>query len=480
MIHAYASPIRRPAQLQLMVLIAAAALGSQFALGQITELTVDTVHSPGPIDLTRYALGQGGISDQPMISDRVEQIRQLHPQTIHLFLQGYFNIYPAHQTYHWGSLDRTLIAVRETGAAPVVSLVFKPKVLFPKIDENMVAPNSWSEWEDVIYHLVKHVNERKFGVQFWILSNEGDLGEPGGVPYKFPTIESYLEYFKHTAGAILRADPNAKIGGPSPANANSVQVDALISAAADGKVPLDYLTFHGYGDDPEVFRRITETMKAKLARYSSLGHVQTFIDQWNFPNWTSASPPPNVNPFFQPAFVMEATRAFYESGLDGAAFFHIRDYFVDEHLFTAFLSARGAANMARWWNEMPQYEGIYDNQDRVRPDYFAFKLLSLIRGQKLVVSGTDAEIHAFAARGGHWVNVLVWNFPKGANQATRDAVVRFPAETSGQVRIVRLNAAAATDNLEQLRFDPVSALQQHPVQLSLHPYEIYWIEITER
>ena len=469
-----------PFRLLPCFLLFVAMAGSRAVWGQTAELSIDTVHSPAPIDLTRYALGQGGVSDQPMITDRIDQIAQLHPETIHVFLQEYFNIYPAHHEYHWDSFDKTLETIRATGAAPVVSLVLKPKVLFPKIDENIVAPNSWTEWDDLIYHLVKHVNERKFGVKFWILSNEGDLGEPGGVPYRFPTVESYLEYFGHTARAILRADPNAKIGGPSPANSKSAQLDAVISTAAEGKIPLDFLTFHGYSDDPEMFGSMIAAMKAKLARYPSLSHVQTYIDQWNFPNWTSASPPPNVNPFFQPAFVMEATRAFYEAGLDGSAFFHIRDYFVDEHLFTSFLSAKGAANMARWWNEMPQYEGIYDNQDRVRPDYFAFKLLSLIRGQKLAVTGTDNAIHAFAARGGHWVNVVVWNFPKNEKGSARDVVVKFPEETSGQVRVVRLNAGAPTENLEQLRFDPVSALEEHPLELTLKPYEIYWVEITER
>lgn len=454
--------------------------GSQFARSQTTELAVDTIQSPGPIDLTSYALGQGGISDQPMITDRIDVIAQLHPQTIHIFLQEYFNIYPAHHEYHWDSFDKTVEAIRATGAAPVISLVFKPRVLFPSVDQDVVKPNNWPEWEDVIFHLVKHANERKFGVKLWILSNEGDLGEPGGVPFRFPDVDSYLEYYKHTSSAILRADPGAKIGGPSPANWKSDQVDALIAAAGSREVPLDFLTFHGYYNDPEMFREMIETINAKLKKYPSLRDVQTFIDQWNFSSWTSASPPPNVNPYFQPAFVLETTQVFYETGLSGSAFFHIRDYFVDEHLFTSFLSARGTADMARWWNEMPQYEGIYDNQDRVKPDYFAFKLLSLIRGQKLIVKGTGSDIHALAAKGGHWVNLVIWNYPQAAKGADHDVIVRFPEETSGRVRVVRLNAEAASDNLEQMRYDPVTTLKDRPLRLALHPYEIYWIEITEQ
>jgi hypothetical protein len=60
-----------------------------------------------------------------------------------------------------------------------------------------------------------------------------------------------------------------------------------------------------------------------------------------------------------------------------------------------------------------------------------------------------------------------------------DVVVKFPDEASGRVRVVRLNAAAASDNLEQMRYDPIATLQDRPIQLNLQPYEIYWIEITE-
>jgi len=441
----------------------------------LVTLVVDTSQSAGPIDLTRYALGQGGISDQPMISDRVEQIAQLHPQTIHMFLQEYYDLYPAHHQYHWETLDKTLETIRATGAAPIASICIKPRTLYPQINDNIVAPTSYSEWEELIYQLVKHTNvDRKFGIKYWIVSNEGDLGEPGGVPYKFPTTHSYLEYYQHTAHAIHRADPDAKIGGPAPAFAGSPLVDALIEAAGEGKVPLDLLCFHGYTNDPEVYRHMVESMRAKLAKYPSLGHVQTFIDQWNIDLFH-----PNLDPYFQPAFVLETTRAFYETGLSGSAFFHIRDYFVDETKFTPFLSSPGVANMARWWNEMPQYEGIYDNQDRVRPDYYAFKLLSLIRGQKLSVAGTVPDIHAFAARGGRWVNVVLWSFPQAGEGKPHEITVQFPYEKNGQIRVVRLNAEAPINYLDQTRTASVSDLQVHPIRITLRPYEIYRVELTE-
>jgi hypothetical protein len=125
--------VRHRALIQLLALSAVLTAGQPAALSQNAELVIDTDHSSGPIDLTRYALGQGGVSAQPMITDRIDQIKQLHPQTIHIFLQEYFNIYPAHHQYHWESFDKTLEAVSATGATPIVSLVFKPKMLLQRL-----------------------------------------------------------------------------------------------------------------------------------------------------------------------------------------------------------------------------------------------------------------------------------------------------------------------------------------------------------
>ena len=33
--------------------------------------------------------------------------------------------------------------------------------------------------------------------------------------------------------------------------------------------------------------------------------------------------------------------------------------------------------------------------------------------------------------------------------------------------------------VEQRLYDPVATLSAHPIQLTMYPYEIYWIEITE-
>jgi hypothetical protein len=186
---------------------------------------------------------------------------------------------------------------------------------------------------------------------------------------------------------------------------------------------------------------------------------------------------PVMDPYFQPAFILENTYGFYEAGLTRSGYYHIRDYFVDPEDFRIFLSEPGTAFVQYWWNVMPQYDGLYDNQSRVRPAYYSFKLLSLIKGEQLRLNGANSEVKGFAARQGRWTAVVFWRYPSSEKEATVPVTVRFPFEKTGMFQVARLNPERAVNNLEVVRHEDLSKLGNDPIRTNLHPYEVYWIEI---
>ncbi|MGI8965067.1 MAG: GH39 family glycosyl hydrolase, partial [Limisphaerales bacterium] len=327
-------------------------------------------------------------------------------------------------------------------------------------------------WEELIFQLVKHCNaEKKFGIEYWEVSNEPDIGEDGGCPFRFQQ-EDYVIFYQHTAAAIQRADAKAKIGGPALAWYNSNISDALIELCGKTNVPLHFISWHVYDSNPGQFRKTIRETKAKLARFPKLKNCETMIDEWNMTLDT-----PNLNPAFQPAFILETTLAFHEEGLSRSAYYHIRDSFVDEAQFGKFMSKKGAAFVAWWWNDMPQYCGLWDNLGRVRPSYFSFKLLSQIRGKKIPVLGTTSEIHAFAAQNSDLLNVILWNFPADGKGKTEETILRFPKNKGGRFREIRLVPTNTLNQLEIHRVGEVSQLEKEPIKIKLAPYEIHWIII---
>ncbi len=189
--------------------------------------------------------------------------------------------------------------------------------------------------------------------------------------------------------------------------------------------------------------------------------------------WNMTLDNPNLDPAFQPAFIMENTLGFHDEGLSGAAYYHIRDFYVDKTLFDKFETPRGAELVANWWNDTPQYDGLWDNLGRVRPSYFAFKMLSAIRGIKIPTPGTTSDVHAFAAKNGEKIQILVWNF-SSTNGAK--VVLKISGEKDRQFRETKLNAVA--NQLEVVRSGAISELEKRQIEFELGPFGIRWIAIS--
>lgn len=461
------------------VLLVASFQGAFAADSPQIDLDVDTSQSLGSIDLTRYALGQGGFTYEPMIDGVIPQIAQLHPQTIRLFVMEYFNLYPRHNDFYYVSFDKAVQAIRATGAKPILCICLKPKVLFPKIDQKIVFPSSWGEWESMLEHLVKHCADSRFDIGYWEVGNEVNIGEPGGGPYLFEP-QDYVTYYTHTVNAIRRADAHAKVGGPTLATwdhgpllgEDNPILDALIDHCGKGKAPLDFISWHLYDSHPQLFRQEIREVRAKLAKYDSLRNVETILDEWNMSLGN-----PVMNPSFQPAFVLETTYGFNEEGLSRSGYYQIRDWFFDPNLFT-FLSPKGIASGDHFFNVLPIYLGLFDTEGRIRPAYYALKLLSLINGEKLAIAGTGTEVKGFAARSNGWVHMVFWNYPVGEGKAY-EVTIRFPHINTGSFQLIRLDPESSTNNLKILRNEGVGKLDQKPIHITLHPYEVYWVELGQ-
>ena len=376
-----------------------------YAQKRTATLNLDFSKNLGPIEMDHIALGQGGLSPDPIWDSRIAEIRALHPRLIRLFVQEYFDILPAKGKYHFDTLDRSVQEIIDAGALPLMTITIKPKVLFPKVDQDIIDPNDYKAWEDLMAHIVDHYKSQGLSGFYWEVGNEGDIGESGGSPYRF-TPENYTRYYQHTIEAILKADPTAHVGGPAMASWKSPILPALIAFCDKNKVPLNFVSWHIYNSDPKAIQATIENVKALLVQHPSI-HAETILDEWNM----ALSLPPE-NPSIQPAFVVETAWRMKESGLTYSCFYHIRDYHVDRDRFAPFFSPGGASFMASWWNRMPQYSGLFDYQNVTRPAYFSFELLARVTGDRLAATSDDEAVHAFFSYDKTYgiYNLLFWNF----------------------------------------------------------------------
>jgi xylan 1,4-beta-xylosidase len=438
--------------------------------GQPAHVEVVFSDRLGDLNIDHMALGQGGLSDEPMWSDRIAEIRALHPRIIRLFLQEYFDLLPARNQYHFETLDKSVETILKTGATPLMCICFKPRLLFPHINQDIVEPTDYGEWEQLIFELVKHYRDRQAGIRYWEIANEPDIGEDGGCPYRFKP-QSYVRYYEHTARAILRADPDERVGGPALASSRSALLPALLNYCQTNRTPLHFVSWHIYSSDPKSIRGTIDYVRHLLKQYPDL-KPETFLDEWNM---DLTNPP--LDPRFQPCYLTEVIWQMKEAGLDYSCYYHIRDWYVLFDQFAPFMSPQGTAFMTRWWNRMPQFDGLFDYQNQIRPAYYAFKLLSRLRGQRLRLSSDNPSVHGFASHDEQlrMDNVVLWNF----SEAPAEVELSFRGlERNTRYRHIMLDAAApGADENTQLRPEPFVNLQKGDqlLKVSLGSYAVhYW------
>jgi hypothetical protein len=143
-------------KLWLLLILACAGALSVPAQPQVAQVTVSFTSRLGPLEIHKIALGQGGLSEEPMWDNRVAEIHALKPSVIRLFVQEYFDLLPERGRYQFDTLDRSVATILATGAKPLMCICFKPRALFPEINHVIVEPNDYAEWEKLIFNLVRH------------------------------------------------------------------------------------------------------------------------------------------------------------------------------------------------------------------------------------------------------------------------------------------------------------------------------------
>ena len=125
------------------------------------NIVLDIGNAGEDLSINRHSVGQGGLSQEPTFDPHIQALKNLNVKSIRVFLSEYFDVYPSRGVYNWEILDRTIKTILDCGAKPLLAICFKPKILYPEINENIVHPKSYKEWEKIIFEMVKRYNIEK-------------------------------------------------------------------------------------------------------------------------------------------------------------------------------------------------------------------------------------------------------------------------------------------------------------------------------
>ena len=158
---------------------------------------------------------------------------------------------------------------------------------------HVAPPNDFDKWARVCEHIIRHCNEgwadgHRLGIEYWEIWNEPDLkkGKPDSErPTWTGTIDEYHRFFRTAAIYLKGRFPNLKIGGPAFANVTGERSEAWVEdfftrATVEPRVPLDFVSWHRYANDPVELTNAAARIRAVMDRHG-YEKAESVLNEWN-------------------------------------------------------------------------------------------------------------------------------------------------------------------------------------------------------
>ncbi len=349
--------------------------------------------------------------------------------------------------YSWTIVDQIFDSFRSARIKPLVEIGFMPQALsthpepyrhnFPQgpiFTGWAYPPKDYQKWAEVVYQFVHHLRERYGDVEvktwLWEVWNEPDIDYWKGTP------QEYFKLYDFSVDAVLRALPEARVGGPDSTGPASPKAAEFLRSFLDhcahqpnyvsGRVGsrLDFISFHPKGAPKWQGDHVQMGIARQLAAIE-----QGFQIVASFPEWRRT------------AIILG------ESDPEGCAACSARsnpqNSYRNGPLYAAytaetlnnilFLASReginflGAVTWAFEFEGQPYFEGFRTlaTHGVDKPVLNTFRMLGLLGNERVKANSSGAlpsedvvregvrgqpDISVIATRKEHEVEVLIWNY----------------------------------------------------------------------
>jgi len=349
--------------------------------------------------------------------------------------------------YSWTILDRIFDTFRSAGIKPLVEIGFMPEALsthpqpyrhnFPQgpvFTGWAYPPKDYQKWAELVFRFVRHLRERYGDAEvkswLWEVWNEPDIG------YWQGTQDEFFKLYDYSVDAVLRALPEARVGGPDstgPANPKAAEfLRSFLDHCAHHRnyvsqktgSRLDFIAFHPKGSPKWQDGHVIMGLARQLASIQ-----QGFKIVKSFPEWRDT--PIILGESDPEGCAACSARGNPQNGYRNGALYAA--YIAESLAATYTLAAQeqvhimGAVSWSFEFEDQPYFEGFRElaTNGVDKPVLNAFRMLGLLGDERIKVSSTHAlpldqivsagvqqqpDIRAIATRHGQEVEIMIWNY----------------------------------------------------------------------
>ena len=276
-------------------------------------------------------------------------------------------------------------AVSAMGAFPVISLSYYPATVATSWTGR---PYNWSAWETEVQSLIFRISSVTPNVYYEVWN------EPDGRDFGNMSVSEYMVLYRHTVAAANRVKnvQPFKIGGPAMANPdNKSWMKDFVTKVATDKLRIDFLSWHRYHRDAEVFTRDLDYIDDILFT-NNLSDRERLITEWG----TDPRPGAVHRSSFEAAHFVAVTRMLLDR-VQVATKFEARDgVFMGGG--TAIKDGEGL--------------GIFTYNGNDKPLTAVIRLLNKMGGYRILLGGEGTNVTGYATKNSDSTNIILVNFDK--------------------------------------------------------------------
>jgi xylan 1,4-beta-xylosidase len=350
--------------------------------------------------------------------------------------------------YDWTMMDSIVDVWVSRGIRPLMEIGFMPKALsthpepyrhhwepgdpYGEIYTGWAyPPNDYGKWSELVYRWVRHSVER-YGKEevegwWWELWNEPDI------PYWKGTPEEYLELYDHTADAVKRALPTARIGGPTVTGGGYAFMRTFLDHVrggtnhATGKrgAPLDFIAFHAKGAPVFVDGHVRTNMAPELRSFDRFFElIGSYPEFRQLPIIVGEADPEGC----AACSVASGSRQnAYRNGTMYSSYTAVSFARMYELADERQAKLTGVASWSFTFENVPWFDGFRElaTNGVDKPVLNVFRMYGLMGGERVAVEGNAmtaaeiiergvrgerADVSALASRRDGVASVMVWNY----------------------------------------------------------------------
>jgi len=352
--------------------------------------------------------------------------------------------------YSWTIIDHIFDSFHTAGIKPIVEIGFMPEALsthpepyrhdFPKGPISSIytgwayPPRDYAKWSELVFQFTRHLRERYGDAEvktwLWEVWNEPDIDYWKGTP------DEYFKLYDFTADAVLRAFPEARIGGPDSTGPGNPHASEFLRKFLDhcahqtnyatGKTgsPLLFVSFHPKGSPKWQGDHVQMGIARQLTAIKNGSQVVASFPEWRqTPIVLGESDPEGC----AACSAQQNPQNGYRNGELFASYTAEALHSIYALASSEHLKFLGAVTWSFEFEDQPYFAGFRElaSNGLDKPVLNTFRMFGLLGGERVQVTSSAAlptddvvlngvrgqpDIKAIATRGDHEIQILMWNY----------------------------------------------------------------------